>query len=134
MKNEKKLHGFSYSKSMANFETFCGSFSSSTNLIFLMSVKRRKNKIKSFEFSPFEANISAFKALCNEKFILGFRMSVCQALKRKIQSDTNYHTSHIKSLFTFLLLLEFIFTCRKLPSFSTNTSHKTYFIVICSCM
>ena len=33
----KKLHGFSYSKSMANFEAFCGSFSSSTNLIFLMS-------------------------------------------------------------------------------------------------
>ena len=33
----RKLHGFSYSKSMANFEAFCGSFSSSTNLIFLMS-------------------------------------------------------------------------------------------------
>ena len=37
MKNKKNLHGFSYSKSMANFEEFCGSFSLSTNLIFLMS-------------------------------------------------------------------------------------------------
>ena len=34
----KKLRGFSYSKSMANFEAFCGSFSLSTNLLFLKSV------------------------------------------------------------------------------------------------
>ena len=31
MKNEKKLHGFSYSKSMANFEAFRQNFLSSTN-------------------------------------------------------------------------------------------------------
>ena len=37
---------------------------------------------------------------------------------------------HIKSLFTFLLLLEFIFTCRKLLNFSTNTSHKTFFMYV----
>ena len=37
MKNEKHLHGFSYSKIMANFEAFSWNISSSTNLSFLKS-------------------------------------------------------------------------------------------------
>ena len=51
MKNEKKLHGFSYSKSMANFEAFCKSFLLSTNLIILKSVMLpRTEKLKSTEY------------------------------------------------------------------------------------
>ena len=34
----KKLRGFSYSKSMANFVTFCWNISSSINILFLKSV------------------------------------------------------------------------------------------------
>ena len=40
MKNEKKLHGFSYSKNMANFEAFWYTFSLSTNSQIVRSVLR----------------------------------------------------------------------------------------------
>ena len=37
MKNEKKLHGFSYDKNIANFESFCRDKNFSKNLLFLRS-------------------------------------------------------------------------------------------------
>ena len=37
IKNEKKLHGFSYSKNMANFESFRWNISSSINFFFQKS-------------------------------------------------------------------------------------------------
>ena len=37
MRNKKKLHGFSYSKNIANFEAFHWNISSSINLLFLKS-------------------------------------------------------------------------------------------------
>ena len=44
MKNKKNYMGFhTYSKSMANFEAFRWSFSSSTNLLFLKSEKTNCN-------------------------------------------------------------------------------------------
>ena len=37
MKNKKKLHGFSYTKNIANFEAFCWNILLSANLLFLKS-------------------------------------------------------------------------------------------------
>ena len=38
MKNEKKIHGFSYTLNIANFEAFSWSISLSANILFLKSV------------------------------------------------------------------------------------------------
>ena len=54
MKNEKKLHGFSYTKNIANFDAFRWNISLSAKLLFMKSVlklwgKSERERTESFQ-------------------------------------------------------------------------------------
>ena len=77
-KCKKKLRGFSYSKSMANFEAFCWNISSSINLLFLKSASARYQK----------------RGLKRLNKISIFSSRICVWLKL---TDLQPHTSHQKN-------------------------------------
>ena len=54
MKNKKKLHGFSYSKSMANFEAFCWNFSSNMTECFKIGKKSAISKVQKKHYLHFQ--------------------------------------------------------------------------------
>ena len=69
MKNEKKLHGFSYYKDMANFEAFLWSIKLSANLLLLKSAIDNKVIEGQFVLRPkgiarLLHYFSNFRALC----------------------------------------------------------------------
>ena len=103
MKNEKKLHGFSYSKIMANFEAFRWNISSSINLLFLKSDNQQLFVYKKIFLGLTDSaqlsllqNDGSFVILCTLYLLLGLALlAMCFSIFR----DALWHYPRLSSCF-----------------------------------
>ena len=94
IEKRKKLHGFSYSKNIVNFESFCWNFSLSGNPII--------SEDGIIIFSPISYNWFNFFGRKSRHFLIQFKTSIVEGLVVGLQ--TNYGGVHLVGCWLFSLL------------------------------